>query len=247
MGSAGLERLLDDEFLKGFKQMVDLDGLAFFDALDQHGDGADDAIGLSIAENRIDALGIGYLGPGKFRYTLCQTVTECDPQCFPTVTIIVIDQFCIDDALQRAWQQRPLSRHGGERRCDLGSNLCTLLLHVRDECRWQRIEPYVGFVLRSRGQSNLVLVGHRRGNPEKTFTTLSPRLWIRHQWAFCDKRVPAGAPAPFRMPEGRFHPRMAWIYCCQSGSRCTWRHSSLASARTASSASASARCSRPIS
>lgn len=79
MGSAGLERLLDDELLEGFKQMIDLDDLAFFDTLDQQGDGADNAIGLSIAENRIDAPGIRYLGPGKFRYTLCQTVTECDP------------------------------------------------------------------------------------------------------------------------------------------------------------------------
>lgn len=136
MGSAGLARLLDDELLESFKQMVDLDGLAFFDAFDQQCACADHDIGVSIAENRIDPPGIGYLRPGKFRYTLYQAVTECDPQCFPTVTIIVIDQFRIHYALQCAWLQRPLNRHCGEGRCDLGSNLCALLLHVRDECRW---------------------------------------------------------------------------------------------------------------
>ncbi len=136
MGSADLARLLDEEFLESFKQMVDLDGLAFFDAFDQQGAGADHDIGVSIAENRIDAPCIGYLRPGKFRYTLYQTITECDTQCFPTVTIIAIDQFRIDYALQRTWQKRPLNRHCGKPICDQGSNLCTLLAHVRDECRW---------------------------------------------------------------------------------------------------------------
>ncbi len=45
MGSVDFSACWMMSSFEGFKQMIDLDGLAFFDALDQHGDGADDAVG----------------------------------------------------------------------------------------------------------------------------------------------------------------------------------------------------------